>query len=67
MPEHKSIRKHLRPLSKVIWRGRQQSSMHNITRRFSHSKLGGQIHPVTRELDERRIQSAYASGLAQTW
>ncbi len=57
MPKSKSIRKHLRPLSKVVWRGRQQSSLNNITRRFSHSKLGGKLHPVTRELGERRIKA----------
>ncbi|MCF6199749.1 MAG: solute carrier family 26 protein [Hyphomicrobiaceae bacterium] len=63
MPELKSIRKHLRPLSKVIWRGRQQSSLNNITRRFSHSTLGGKIHPVTREFGERRIRVR----LRQAW
>ena len=57
MPKSKSIRKHLRPLSKVVWRGRQRSSLHNITRRFSHSKLGGKILPVTRELGERRLKA----------
>ena len=63
MPMSKSIRKHLRPLSKVIWRGRQQSSLHNITRRFSHSKLGGKIHPLTRQLGEKRLKAR----LRRTW
>ncbi len=56
MPKSKTVRKHLRPLSKVIWRGRQRSAMRNIKRRFSHSSLGGKIHPVTRELGERRLR-----------
>ncbi len=59
MPKKNSIRKHLRPLSKVVWRGRQQSSMNNITRRFSHSKLGGKLQPVTRELGERRVKARF--------
>ncbi|MCP4934042.1 MAG: solute carrier 26 family protein [bacterium] len=59
MPKSKSIRKHLRPLSKVIWRGRQQSSLNNITRRFSHSKLGGKLLPVTKELGERRVKARF--------
>ena len=63
MPKSKSIRKHLRPLSKVVWRGRQQSGLRNITRRFSHSRLGGKFRPVTRELGEKRLRAR----LRKTW
>ncbi len=56
MLKSKAIRRHLRPLSKIVWRGRQRSALRNISRRFSSSKLGGKIHPVTRELDEMRIR-----------
>lgn len=56
MPKLKNISRQLKPLSKVVWRGRQRTRLKAITRRFSHSKLGGKVRPVARNLEEKRLR-----------
>ena len=56
MPKLKNISRQLKPLSKVVWRGRQRTRLKAITRRFSHSKLGGKVRPVARNLEEKRLK-----------
>lgn len=60
MTNLKNITKQLKPLSKVVWRGRQRARHEGITR---SSKFRTKIRPVTRNLEEKRLRVR----LRQAW